>query len=69
MCARAPRVLAPPRLLVERSRGSGLELPAVALRGLLVADGPGAVSSKRSAGPCGGAEGGDRAPQELREQI
>jgi hypothetical protein len=30
----------------------------------LVADGPGAVSSKESAGPCGGAEGGVWAPQE-----
>jgi len=64
MCARASRVLAPPRLLVERSRGSGLKLPTVALSRLLVADGPGAVSSKESAGPCGGAEGGDWAPQE-----
>jgi hypothetical protein len=64
MSASAPKVQAPPRLLVEGNRGSGLELPAVAVSGLLIADGPRAVSSKGSAGPCGGAEGGDRAPRE-----
>lgn len=41
MCASASKVQAPPRLLVARNRGRGLELPAVALSGLLVADGPG----------------------------